>query len=118
MDADRRWENCRCFSNCRERISELGGQRFGPSFPGCLDHSKETPPRSKADFGTVEIAKEQLHGGFGASELTQTRCGMTESELFLRILGIGLSSTVSLFYAREMRHCSERDSKFVYPFAN
>ncbi|GFX78294.1 hypothetical protein TNCV_5136411 [Trichonephila clavipes] len=30
-------------------------------------------PRSKAVFGTVEIAKEQLHGGFGASELTPTR---------------------------------------------
>ncbi|GFV84863.1 hypothetical protein TNCV_4298451 [Trichonephila clavipes] len=28
-------------------------------------------PRGKADFGTVKIAKE--HGGFGASELTQTR---------------------------------------------
>ncbi|GFT52092.1 hypothetical protein TNCV_4504701 [Trichonephila clavipes] len=37
-------------------------------------------PRSKADFGTVEIAKEQLHGGFGASELTQTQCGVIESE--------------------------------------
>ncbi|GFW75596.1 hypothetical protein TNCV_4427791 [Trichonephila clavipes] len=28
----------------------------------------------------MEITKEQLHGGFGASELTQTRCGFTESE--------------------------------------
>ncbi|GFV70651.1 hypothetical protein TNCV_3842321 [Trichonephila clavipes] len=37
-------------------------------------------PRSKADFGIVEIAKEQLQGGFGANEFTQTRCGITESE--------------------------------------
>ncbi|GFV23692.1 hypothetical protein TNCV_3425971 [Trichonephila clavipes] len=51
-------------------------------------------PRSKADFGTVEIAKEQ--GEFRASELTQTRCGITESEPFLRILGIELSSRVSI----------------------
>ncbi|GFV16938.1 hypothetical protein TNCV_4365381 [Trichonephila clavipes] len=51
-------------------------------------------PQSKADFGTVEIEKE--HGGFGASELIQTRDGITESEPFLRILGIGLSSRVSI----------------------
>ncbi|GFV30433.1 transposable element Tcb1 transposase [Trichonephila clavipes] len=42
-------------------------------------------PRSKADFGIVEIAREQLHGGFGASKLTQTRCGITQIEPFLRI---------------------------------
>ncbi|GFV09941.1 hypothetical protein TNCV_4884751, partial [Trichonephila clavipes] len=34
-------------------------------------------PRSKAGLGTVEIVKEQLHGEFGAIELTQTRCGIT-----------------------------------------
>ncbi|GFV07708.1 hypothetical protein TNCV_4942101 [Trichonephila clavipes] len=50
--------------------------------------------RSKTDFGTVEIAKE--HGGFGASELTQTRLGITDSEPFLRMLCIGLSSRVSI----------------------
>ncbi|GFW75200.1 hypothetical protein TNCV_449041 [Trichonephila clavipes] len=33
---------------------------------------------AKADFGMVKITKE--HGEFGASELTQTRCGITESE--------------------------------------
>ncbi|GFU25187.1 hypothetical protein TNCV_3360851 [Trichonephila clavipes] len=37
-------------------------------------------PRIKADFGTVKIAKEQLHGGLRASELTRTRCGFTEIE--------------------------------------
>ncbi|GFW15414.1 fibronectin type-III domain-containing protein [Trichonephila clavipes] len=51
-------------------------------------------PRSKAEFGTVEIAKQ--HGGFGASKLTQTRCGITESEPFLRILCIGLSPRVPI----------------------
>ncbi|GFW18932.1 hypothetical protein TNCV_5133841 [Trichonephila clavipes] len=30
IDAERRWENSRHFPNCWERISELGGQRFGP----------------------------------------------------------------------------------------
>ncbi|GFX54675.1 hypothetical protein TNCV_3632321 [Trichonephila clavipes] len=79
-------------------------------------------PRSKMKFGTVEIAKEQLHSGFGANELTQARCGITESEPFLRILGIGLFSLecqfMTLFYARHMRHCSERYSKYVNPFAN
>ncbi|GFV51168.1 retrovirus-related Pol polyprotein from transposon 297 [Trichonephila clavipes] len=33
IDADRRWENCRYFPNWWERISELGGQRFGALFP-------------------------------------------------------------------------------------
>ncbi|GFV25095.1 hypothetical protein TNCV_1006891 [Trichonephila clavipes] len=78
-------------------------------------------PRSNADFETVEIAKEQLHGGFGANELTQTRCGITESRPFFLLLCIELSSRVSiyaLFYARDMRHCSERDSQSVDPFAN
>ncbi|GFX14579.1 transposable element Tcb2 transposase [Trichonephila clavipes] len=51
-----------------------------------LIDSMPQSPRSKADFGTVEIAKE--HSEFGASELTQTRCGITESEPFLRILGL------------------------------
>ncbi|GFX69989.1 hypothetical protein TNCV_2983291 [Trichonephila clavipes] len=36
-------------------------------------------PRIKMDLGTVEIAKEQLQGGYRASELTQTRRGITES---------------------------------------
>ncbi|GFX20379.1 hypothetical protein TNCV_3487371 [Trichonephila clavipes] len=35
-------------------------------------------PRIKADFGTMEIAKEQLHGGLRASELTRTVCEFTE----------------------------------------
>ncbi|GFV25235.1 hypothetical protein TNCV_1466761 [Trichonephila clavipes] len=51
-------------------------------------------PESEADFGTVESVKE--HGGFGASELSPTRCGITESEPFLRILCIELSSRVSI----------------------
>ncbi|GFT55494.1 hypothetical protein TNCV_4957781 [Trichonephila clavipes] len=58
-------------------------------------------PRSKADFGTVEIAKERSE--FGASELTQTRCGITESEPFLRILATrGLLATdhVILIYGQ------------------
>ncbi|GFS97944.1 hypothetical protein TNCV_2018821 [Trichonephila clavipes] len=47
--------------------------------------------RSKADFGIVKIAKKQLHGGFRANELTQTRCGITESEC------IGLFSSVLIY---------------------
>ncbi|GFW56551.1 hypothetical protein TNCV_1862611 [Trichonephila clavipes] len=66
---------------------------FGASF---LTRKLYLSPRSKADFGTVEIAKKQLHGGFGASELTQTRWGITDSEPFLPILDIELSSTVSI----------------------
>ncbi|GFS85810.1 hypothetical protein TNCV_2973531 [Trichonephila clavipes] len=60
--------------------------------PPCVRHWIQLylSPRSKADFGTVEITKE--HGGFGASELIRTRGGITESEPFLRILCIKLSS--------------------------
>ncbi|GFW48886.1 hypothetical protein TNCV_3900841 [Trichonephila clavipes] len=54
-------------------------------------------PQSKADFGTLDIAKEQLHGGFGASELNQTRCGLTEGEPFLHILSLGLFSRVPIY---------------------
>ncbi|GFW73034.1 hypothetical protein TNCV_831531 [Trichonephila clavipes] len=42
-------------------------------------------PRSKVHFGTVDIVKEQLHSGFRANELTQTRCGITESTIHLQI---------------------------------
>ncbi|GFV05982.1 hypothetical protein TNCV_3142731 [Trichonephila clavipes] len=47
------------------------------------------------DRGNCEGAT--LHGGFRASELTQTRRGITESESFLHILCIGLFSRVSIY---------------------
>ncbi|GFV31656.1 integrase catalytic domain-containing protein [Trichonephila clavipes] len=50
--------------------------------PPVIDCRVETAilsPRIKAEFGTVEIAKEQLHSGLRASELTRTRCGITQN---------------------------------------
>ncbi|GFW89424.1 hypothetical protein TNCV_3967141 [Trichonephila clavipes] len=47
--------------------------------PSTIDKAKLSP-RIEVDFGTVEIAKEQLHGGLRVSELTRIRRGITEIE--------------------------------------
>ncbi|GFX50585.1 hypothetical protein TNCV_2721721 [Trichonephila clavipes] len=63
-----------------ERKNDIESAKYG-GIPNCGDPGTvHLSPRSKADFGTVEIAKEQMHGGFGARKLPQTRCGITESE--------------------------------------
>ncbi|GFX82049.1 integrase catalytic domain-containing protein [Trichonephila clavipes] len=84
-------------------------------------------PRSKVEFGTVDIEKEQLYGGFGANELTQTWCGITESEcigLFSSIkedlrmlateLGLAPSDNLKIIELKDLITNSDRyDEEFV-----